>query len=91
MRISCPPTRNPCHFGIDFPTRDELVAHNRPVDEIKDFIGADSLGYLSLEGLFSAEEQPADYCTGCFSGIYPMELREGQTKQSLEYPHAVTV
>ncbi len=91
MRISCPPTRNPCHFGIDFPTREELIAHGHTTDEIKDFIGADSLGYISLAGLLSAVEQPADYCTGCFSGRYPLEVKEGQSKLALETTHAATV
>ncbi len=91
MRISCPPTRHPCFFGIDFPTTEELIAHNHKVEKICEFIGADSLGYLSLEGLLSAVEQPADYCTGCFSGRYPLEVRAKQTKHSLESPQVVPV
>jgi amidophosphoribosyltransferase len=91
MRISCPPTRHPCHFGIDFPTREELVAHEREVESICEFIGADSIGYLSLEGLLSAVEQPADYCTGCFSGRYPLEVAGAQSKYALESPQVVTV
>ena len=71
MRISCPPTRNPCFFGIDFPSVDELAAAGRDPEEIARRIGADSLGYLSLEGLLSAVDQPADYCTGCFIGQVP--------------------
>ena len=91
VRISCPPTRHPCFFGIDFPTRKELIASERKVDEVKDFIGADSLGFLSLEGLLSAVEQPSDYCTGCFSGTYPVEIHEGQTKHELEHPQTAKV
>lgn len=91
MRISCPSIRHPCFFGIDFPTREELVANGRELDGIKDFIGADSIGYLSLQGLLSAVEHPADFCTGCFSGIYPLEAGHGQTKQVLENPQAITV
>ena len=92
LRISCPEIRHPCFFGIDFPTREELVADTRNLQEISDFIGADSVGYLSLEGLLTAVEQPADFCTGCFSGIYPLEVREGQSKQILEHhPQALTI
>jgi amidophosphoribosyltransferase len=91
MRISCPPTRNPCHFGIDFPTRDELIAGRHSTDEIREFIGADSIGYISLEGLLSAVEHPSDYCTGCFSGIYPLEVKDGQSKLALENSQAGSV
>lgn len=91
MRISCPPTRHPCHFGIDFPTREELIASNRSWEEVEEYIGADSLGYLSLEGLLSAVEQPADYCTGCFSGEYPLKVEHGQSKFALEQSKAVHV
>jgi amidophosphoribosyltransferase len=90
MRISCPPTRHPCHFGIDFPTREELIASNQSVDEIREYIGADSLSYISMEGLLSAVDQPGDYCTGCFSGTYPLEAQPGQTKLALEN-HAAQV
>ena len=91
MRISCPPTRHPCFFGIDFPTTGELIAHNQEVSKVCEFIGADSLGYLSREGLLSAVEQPADYCTGCFSGKYPLEVEGNQTKHFLESPQVVPV
>ena len=84
MRISCPPTRHPCFFGIDFPSRTELVAAGKQADEICRFIGADSLGYLSLEGLFAAFEHPMDFCAGCFSGKYPVQVEEEPTKQGLE-------
>ena len=91
MRVSCPPTAHPCYFGIDFPSRDELVAHERTVDEIREFIGADSLGYVSLEGLLSVVEHPADYCTGCFTGRYPMEPDGDFTKKELESVHLQSV
>lgn len=74
LRISCPPTRNPCHFGIDFPTKNELIAHGRTVEQIRDFVGADSLAYVSHEGLLAAMDRPANYCTGCFTGKYPYEV-----------------
>lgn len=91
MRISCPPTRHPCYFGIDFPSRKELIAAQREISEIKDFIGADSLAYLSLEGLLSAFDHPGDYCIGCFSGKYPAETAEAHTKKALEKAGAVEV
>jgi len=84
MRISCPPTRHPCFFGIDFPSREELIAAQHDIEEICEFIGADSLGYLSHEGLLSAMDVPEDYCTGCFSSKYPVEVLEPHTKEALE-------
>ncbi|HMP75381.1 MAG TPA: amidophosphoribosyltransferase [Kiritimatiellia bacterium] len=86
VRISCPPTRHPCYFGIDFPSRDELVAADRDTEQIRKFIGADSLGYLSLNGLQAAVEHPTDYCTGCFTGRYPVEVAEEHNKFDLEIP-----
>jgi amidophosphoribosyltransferase len=75
VRISSPPVSWPCFYGIDFATRDELIATGRAVDEIRDLIGADSLAYVSLDGLIGASEQPADsLCTACFSGSYPVAL-----------------
>ena len=84
LRISCPPTRNPCFFGIDFPSKDELIAAERTTDEVCRFIGADSLGYLSLEGLRSAVDHPGDYCTGCFTGAYPVDVATHHEKHDLE-------
>lgn len=72
VRISSPPFLHPCYFGTDIPSEDQLIAHNRTIDEICDVIGADSLGYLRLERL--KELAPGlSYCHGCFSGEYPME------------------
>ncbi|MHC4844482.1 MAG: amidophosphoribosyltransferase, partial [Planctomycetota bacterium] len=71
MRVSCPPIRFACFYGIDFPTREELLANNRNLAEIKDFLGVDSIGYLSLEGLLKCPALPSDhYCTACWSGEY---------------------
>jgi amidophosphoribosyltransferase len=84
MRISCPPTRHPCFFGIDFPTRGELVAAERTVDEVRKFIGADSLAYTSIDGLLSVVDHPNDFCTGCFTGKYPVAPPGEQTKLDLE-------
>ena len=81
MRISSPPTVGPCHYGIDTPSRDELIASSQSVDEIRKFVGADSLGYLSLDGLHAAVghsmSQPTrnhGLCDACFSNQYPITV-----------------
>lgn len=72
MVVAAPPFLHPCYYGIDIPDREELIAHGRSVDEVCRLIGADSLHYLSLEGLFAAVGiEPERLCTGCFSGKYP--------------------
>jgi len=80
LRISCPPIRNPCYFGVDFATRDQLIAHNRGIDDIRDFLGVDSLAFLSLEGLLGTMKQdPASYCTACYSGDYRIDIDHPRT------------
>ncbi len=75
MRISSPPYKYPCFFGIDTSTRKQLVASKNSIDDIRNLIGADSLGYLSLEGLLeSVKGDKCGYCTACFDGDYPMEV-----------------
>jgi amidophosphoribosyltransferase len=76
LRISCPPTISPCFYGVDTPSKSQLIAANKTVDEIRDYIGADSLAYLSLSGLKEAcgEGVKASYCTACYTGIYPTEF-----------------
>jgi amidophosphoribosyltransferase len=76
VRISCPPTISSCFYGVDTPTRDELIAANRSVEEIAAFIGADSLGYLSLEGLLRAcgDVLGNRHCTACYTMNYPLEV-----------------
>jgi amidophosphoribosyltransferase len=81
MRISSPPIRWPCYYGIDTPTRSELVASSHTNDEIARYITADSLGYLSLEGMLEAvtktrgfEMSPGEFCHACFSGEYPLQV-----------------
>jgi len=80
VRISSPPIISPCFMGIDMATTDQLVAHNKSVEDICKLIGADSLGYLSHEGLVSAvrsglpEHQKGGYCGACFTGVYPLEV-----------------
>ncbi len=77
VRISSPPVAWPCFYGIDFATRTELAAYDRTVEEMRETIGADSLGFVSLEGLIAATTVPADnLCRACFDGIYPVELPE---------------
>jgi amidophosphoribosyltransferase len=85
LRISCPPIRHPCYFGVDFATRDQLIAHNRSVDQIREYLGVDSLHYLSLEGLLSCMDRPpASYCTACYSGDYRLDVEHPQTELVLE-------
>ena len=75
VRISCPPTISPCYYGIDTPRRDELIAARNSTEEIRKFLGADSLGYLSLESLRAAvEDTSGTFCTACYTGSYPTEL-----------------
>lgn len=74
MRVSCPPHRYPCYYGIDFPTRDELIASSHTVEEISKFIGLDTLGYLSLAGMIKAMPFPKEqFCLSCFEGEYPVK------------------
>jgi amidophosphoribosyltransferase len=73
MRISCPPTISPCYYGVDTPQRAELIAATHTIDEVRRYIGADSLGYLSLDGMLSAVgSQRRSYCTSCYTGQYPV-------------------
>jgi amidophosphoribosyltransferase len=82
MRISCPPTISPCYYGVDTPTRAELIAAQQSIEEIRQFIGADSLGYLSLRGLLEAVGDPADerFCTACYTGQYPTLIKASSTQ-----------
>jgi amidophosphoribosyltransferase len=75
VRISCPPTISPCFYGVDTPRKSELIAATHTLDEVRDFIEADSIGYLSLEGLMSAVgTERRSYCSSCYTGIYPVEF-----------------
>jgi amidophosphoribosyltransferase len=76
MRISCPPTISPCFYGVDTPSRKQLIAANKSVEEIREYIGADSLAYLSLEGLKKAcgEGETTSYCSACYTGKYPTNI-----------------
>ena len=75
VRISCPPTISPCYYGVDTPRREELIGANNSVEQIRQFLGADSLGYLSLKSLRAAvEDKEGKFCTSCYTGSYPTEL-----------------
>jgi amidophosphoribosyltransferase len=83
MRISCPPTISPCYYGVDTPTKEELIASSNTPERICQYLGADSLGYLSLGGLRQAvNDNEGKFCTSCYTGVYPtdlvqLEVREG--------------
>jgi len=85
MLVTCPPLQWPCFYGIDMPTRQELIAADLTVEQIRSYVGADSLGYLSLEGMVEAAGGPKDsFCRACFDGEYPIEIPEGAGKFVLE-------
>jgi len=85
MRICAPPIRYPCFFGVDMATRWELIAAHKTVPEIKDFIGADTLGYISMDGLIEAVGLPREiFCAACFTGDYPMPVQLEMDKLQLE-------
>jgi amidophosphoribosyltransferase len=73
LRISCPPTISPCFYGVDTPSKRDLIAANKSIEEIRRYIGADSLAYLSLDGLLQCckGKDPVGYCTACYTGNYP--------------------
>lgn len=90
MRISSPPTTNSCFYGIDTPSSEELLAHSKGVEEICDYIGADSLAYISLDGLYKAvgdakrNNKAPQFCDACFTGEYPVELTDHKDAQTTE-------
>ncbi|MGA2093186.1 MAG: amidophosphoribosyltransferase [Sedimentisphaerales bacterium] len=86
MRVSCPPIRFPCFYGIDFPTKEELIANNRTLEQIRDFLGVETLGYMSIDGLLSCAALPKDhYCTACWEGRYRIPVDIAVTKYALEH------
>ena len=84
MRISCPPIKFPCLYGIDFPSKEELIASNKTIKEIADFIKVDSLEYLSLEGMLSVMKNPDNFCHACFTGKYPVKIPRNKNKYLME-------
>jgi len=85
MRVSCPAHKFPCVYGIDFPNQKELIAFKKDIKKIRNFIGLDSLGYLSLEGLYKSVGIPKEkFCVACFTGRYPVKFDQGVNKSILE-------
>jgi amidophosphoribosyltransferase len=85
IRISCPPLKYPCFYGVDFACKSELVANKMQMDELAGFLEADSIGYLSLEGMLDCVSLPNDhYCTACWSGEYKSPTHRGRSKDSME-------
>ena len=79
VRISCPPTISPCFYGVDTPQRSELVAATHTLEEIRTFLGADSLGYLSIEGMMaSVGSARKNYCSSCYTGVYPVAFPQDE-------------
>ena len=74
LRLGSPPITGPCHYGIDTPTRDELIGATHSIEEIRQYLGVDTLGYLSLDGMLKAAGQRNEFCHACFSGQYPTEI-----------------
>ncbi|SMC08355.1 amidophosphoribosyltransferase [Nitratiruptor tergarcus] len=76
MRISAPPTTGPCYYGVDTPTKEELISSRYSVEETRKYIGADTLAYLSIDGLLRSVGNDLSYCMACFDGNYPVPLKE---------------
>jgi amidophosphoribosyltransferase len=82
MRISCPPTISPCYYGVDTPTKEELIASATSPEEIRKYLGADSLGYLSMGGLRQAvSDTEGKFCTSCYTGVYPTDLVQLEVRE----------
>jgi amidophosphoribosyltransferase len=85
MRVSCPPLRFPCFYGIDFPTKEELLANGKNLQQIKEFLQVDSIGYISLEGMLSCSSLPKEhYCTACWTGNYRIPITTVVNKFTME-------
>jgi amidophosphoribosyltransferase len=84
LGITCPPIAHPCFMGVDMGTYEDLIAHKRTVDEIRQYVGADSLHYLSLESMMRAVGREEGYCQACFTGKYPLEVNPVYAKTGFE-------
>lgn len=85
LRVSCPPIRHPCFYGIDFPTSEELIAYNRTVEQVRQFLEVDTLAYLSIDGMLACVQgDKCHYCTACWSGKYKLTVDEAVSKFSFE-------
>ena len=87
FRIGSPPVTHPCFYGIDTPSRRELIGAVKTSEEIREFLGADSLGYLSLEGVLACETDGGSFCHACFSGEYPIPIDPRASKLDMERMH----
>ena len=86
MRVSCPPFTNPCYFGTDIDSKENLIACKMTIPEIAEHIGADSLGYLSLDGVKRiAADASCKFCTACFDGEYPVDVPKDMPKDKFEF------
>jgi amidophosphoribosyltransferase len=84
LRISSPPISHPCFYGIDMPTKEELIRSRFDVDGIAEFLGVDTLAYLSLEGMLACVKSPESFCTACFTGDYPVPVAGGADKLRMD-------
>jgi amidophosphoribosyltransferase len=85
FRVSSPPIVSPCFYGVDMPTREELIGSSKSVEQIREYLDVDTLGYLSLPGLLSLPSLDGrDFCVACFSGKYPTKIEENSGKHRLE-------
>jgi amidophosphoribosyltransferase len=92
MRISCPPTISPCYYGVDTPTKEELIASSNSPEDIRKFLGADSLGYLSLGGLKQGVgDREGKFCTSCYTGVYPTDSVQLEVRENGKAHEAVSV
>jgi amidophosphoribosyltransferase len=90
LRLGSPPITGPCHYGIDTPTREELIASSHSTEEIREYLGVDSLGYLSLEGMLRAAGRGERFCHACFSGKYPIPVEDDIVKLRHASPMAAS-
>jgi amidophosphoribosyltransferase len=92
FRVASPPITGPCYYGIDTPTRRELIASQHTLEEIRTHLGVDSLGYLSLDGMLrAAGGDETEFCHACFSGAYPTEIPDESTRGRNDVPAAASV
>ncbi len=86
MRVSCPPHKFPCYYGIDFSSKGELIAAQKPVKELAEYLGLDSLHYLTIKGMLEAsgvKNPETNFCKACFDGKYPVPFDPDFTKQCM--------
>ena len=91
LRLGSPPITGPCHYGIDMPTREELIGATHSIEEIRELLGVDTLGYLSLEGMLRAAGPRTEFCDACFSGVYPTEVPGELVQLKRATPHGASV